>query len=157
VSDVRRAWDRREGETSRAYAAFRAYRDMGPLRTHRELPAPFNTSAAERWSHRFEWVARAAAWDDERAMIEDDERLDALRQMHHTHQVVARSALAIAARALAQLDVAEMSASEVVRMMEAAAALERQTLTQPLSELLGQGPVGADDPWDRIASELSGA
>lgn len=157
MSDERHAWDRREGETSRAYAAFRAYRDLGPRRTHRELPPPYNTQAVEGWSRHNDWVARASAWDDHAAMVEDGERLDALRQMHHTHQVIARSALAIAARALAQLDIAEMSASEVVRMMEAAAALERQTLTQPLSELLGQSPAGVEDPWDKIASELSGA
>jgi hypothetical protein len=50
-----------------------------------------------------------------------------------------------------------MTAGEVVRMIETAAALERQTLTESVAELLGQGSSSVEDPWDRIAHELSGA
>lgn len=155
MSDERRPWERREGESSQAYAAFRLYRDLGPHRAHKLLDVPRHS--VERWSAQWDWVARSTAWDDEQAMVEDAARLDALRQMHHTHQVVARTAMAIAGRALAQLDIERMSAGDVVRMIETAAALERQTLTQSVSELLGQGSSGIEDPWERIAHELSGA
>ena len=154
MTNERRPWERREGESSLAYAAFREYRDLGPSRAHRQLANP---KRGERWSGRWDWVARASAWDDEQAMIEDAERLDALRNMHRTHQIAARAALTIALTALRQLDPQQMTAAEVARLLDLGIRVERLTLAQSVSELLGQGPTGVEDPWERIAHELSGA
>lgn len=85
-------WERQPGETSRAYAAFCSYRDLGPRRS---LAAAYRArkpgSLDERapghwceWSTRFRWVERAAAYDafldeqrreqKERALRELEER-----------------------------------------------------------------------------------
>lgn len=151
----RDAWARRDREPTRAYAAFRAFRDLGP---QRQLDAVegFARRTVGYWSTTWDWLARAAAWDDAQAMIEDAERLDALRAMHRTHQVAARAALSIALTALRQIDPATISASEIARLIDLGVRVERLTLTQSLAELTGQGPAAVDDPWDRIAAELSG-
>lgn len=150
----RAPWDRRDGESTKAYASFRQFRDLGPNRSLSRMPADERRSST-RWSALWDWQARATAWDDQQAMIEDAERLDALRNMHRTHQIAARAALSIALTALRELDPATMTAAEIARLIELGARLERLTLTQSVQELQGLGAVGSDDPWDRIAHELS--
>ena len=153
MSVERNAWDRLDGETSKGYAAFRQYRDLGP---HRRVERMENVSriTVERWSARFDWVARCAAWDDAQAMIEDSERLDALRSMHRTHQLAARALQRFALAALAALPTEGVTAGDIARLIELGTKLERATLSQSVADLTGQG-VAVDDPWDAIAHELS--
>lgn len=155
MSDERAAWDRRDGETSRAYEAFREYRDRGASRTTENMTTA-NRERAYRWSAKWDWVARATAWDDAQHMAEDRERLDSIRRMHRTHQVAARAAMTLALQALRQLQPEMMTASEVVRLLDLAQRLERQTLITSVEELQGIEQAAADDPWERIARELSG-
>ena len=61
-------WGMRPGETSKAFAAFCAYRDMGPERSHEIVrekvgKEPGYLRQIERWSDRYEWASRAAAYD----------------------------------------------------------------------------------------------
>jgi hypothetical protein len=101
----RAIWQRQEGETSRQYAAFCVYRDMGtersirkaakahlasPLkrasgghqqrryRTHPD-PARYLRTVARKWlewSRTQNWVARAQAWDDHVHELDESRRLD---------------------------------------------------------------------------------
>lgn len=63
------AWERQPEETTKAYEAFCAYRDMGSDRTLAKVGEQLGKSDAlmERWSAKYDWVKRAAAWDDELA------------------------------------------------------------------------------------------
>lgn len=58
-------WDCQPGETAKAYQAFVTYRDIGPdrtvQRTANELGKNYTTVNA--WSRKWEWAARAGAWD----------------------------------------------------------------------------------------------
>ena len=61
-------WERRPREGEQAYAAFLAYRDLGPWRTHdatreRLGKRPGYLKPIERWSAHWEWRHRACAWD----------------------------------------------------------------------------------------------
>lgn len=64
-AEVSHAWERREGETSKAFAAFCVYRDLGHERSidlvHKECSKSANF--LRRWSARHEWVIRAADYD----------------------------------------------------------------------------------------------
>jgi hypothetical protein len=62
-------WERRAGETAKAYAAFLSYRDAGPGRTLAQVAAARGCQLAlvKRWSAKHEWRARARAWDAEQA------------------------------------------------------------------------------------------
>ena len=62
-------WERQPREGEEAYAAFLAYRDLGPWRTHEATRVhlgkrPGYLKPIERWSARRDWRRRADAWDD---------------------------------------------------------------------------------------------
>ena len=68
ILDGHEAWDRQLGETSRGYALFATYRDLGPLerslgRVARD--AGGSLGSVQQLSRRNSWVARAEAWDSE--------------------------------------------------------------------------------------------
>lgn len=58
-------WERRDDETSVAYAAFRAYLEQGAERSSDNVARALGKSSTliSRWSARHEWVARSRAWD----------------------------------------------------------------------------------------------
>lgn len=59
-------WERREGETSKAFAAFCVYRDMGPERSIDKVSAKYQKSVAllNRWCQANDWPRRATSYDD---------------------------------------------------------------------------------------------
>lgn len=66
---MRDPWERLKGESSKAYAHFCLYRDMGKERSLRKLAADTTCTSQlrqlQRWSARWRWVDRAQAYDDE--------------------------------------------------------------------------------------------
>jgi hypothetical protein len=152
---AREPWERRANESSRAYVAFRAYRDLGPLRRLEDVGGePFNS--LRNWCHRYDWVDRAQAWDDEAHRGEDRRRLEAIRAMHDTHQRAARMAMRKALEALSQLTAEDIPAYAAARLLELGARLERETLTVSVEELQGiaSPTLDGEDPWERIAREF---
>ncbi len=62
-------WGRQPREGEEAYAAFLAYRDLGPSRTHEATrkrlgKSPGYLKPIERWSVLRHWRERSCAWDD---------------------------------------------------------------------------------------------
>lgn len=157
MGEAREPWDRREGEPARQYAAFRFFRDLGPLRALGDMDGPSYATVA-RWAAAWDWKARAVAWDDACHRAEDARRLEAIRQMHADHLRAGRAAVDKALEALASLDVSEVTAAGAARLLALGTRLERETLTTSVEELQGRGPHEVDgaDPWDRIARELAG-
>ena len=161
--DEREPWERESSETRRAYESFRAFRDLGPgrsLRALTETPIGRRVPAhVERWCARWQWRRRADAWDDEHDRLDDAARLEAIRQMHRSHQLAGRVALSKALAVLQHLQPADIPAGAAVRLLDIGSRLERQMLSVSVAELQGQtSPVEhVDDPWDVIARELQGA
>lgn len=61
-------WDAQPGESDKAFAAFVAYRDMGPDRAIRKVVKELGqkeryVSVLNKWSSAWGWVTRARAWD----------------------------------------------------------------------------------------------
>jgi hypothetical protein len=61
-------WDKQQGETSKAFAAFVTYRDMGPERTQEKTAKalgrpPGYMAQLGGWSVSHRWVARCEAYD----------------------------------------------------------------------------------------------
>jgi len=61
-------WERQPREGEEAFAAFLAYRDLGPTRTHEATrnhlgKRPGYLKPIERWSARRDWRGRSCAWD----------------------------------------------------------------------------------------------
>jgi hypothetical protein len=86
-------WERRPGESARAYAAFCVYRDLGPGRSlnlaygewRRAQGCAGDAAKAAgywaEWSSGFEWVARAEAYDGHLEALKRAAREDALRRL----------------------------------------------------------------------------
>ena len=157
MSDELVPWEKLPAETSRAYAAFRQYRDLGPART---VDAMSNVSriTAQRWSRTHRWVERAQAWDAEAYRLDDARRLDQIRTMDDTHQRAARVLIQTGLRALQ--DLGSLTPHQAARFVDLGTRLERATLLGThLDPPPGPVPVDADEelsPLERIARELAG-
>ncbi len=130
------AWERQQGESDKAYAAFTMYRDMGPERSHRAVAeaiygvqAKYSVRTVHEWSRRHGWVDRVAALEarDEMLRREAVER----HMSSKAHEFASRQA-ALLERMLGQAEKAADNADEM--------------LEWPLAEqrLLKEGEVGED-------------
>lgn len=124
-------WDRRENETSKAYEAFCVYRDMGTDRSLGKVAAKLQKSETlmGRWSGCNDWVERAAQWDDEQDRIAritaQKEQAKAIKEMRKRHADLGNAILIKSAQALARIPVDEIKPSDIPRMVDVAAKLER--------------------------------
>lgn len=136
------AWDRQQGETAKAFAAFTAYRDMPA--NERSLPKAatifYDVEVGqgsgkirqfEKWSTANGWTDRAAAYDD---------YLDATRQRTHAEEVEAMAIRHAEAGAkavekglakLEQMQVVDMSVGEAVAAIKIGVAVERLSRGEP--------------------------
>jgi hypothetical protein len=67
------AFERQPKETSRAYAAFKVYLELGPERSLVAARAKVGAGTRrsfERWSHRFGWVERVRAFEQHTAELQ---------------------------------------------------------------------------------------
>jgi hypothetical protein len=156
TDDAIRHWDRRPGETPRAYYMFCAYKDMGPRRSLRELarnePATNLRQIAE-WSRLNDWVDRAGSWDDFLAREEQADQLEAAKAMRRRHAELGRSLLDTCIEAARQVNTEKLAANprDLATLTDLAVKLERQARTEALGSITidsdtGQieGPTGAD-------------
>lgn len=155
--DARDPWDRRPGETSRSYAAFRRFRDLGPLRQLDMLVDDSTKLGTVRnWSSTHDWRDRADAWDDATHRMQDARRLEDIRKMHDTHARMGRAVYSKAFEALMAVDSSEIPPYVAGRLLDVGTTLERDTLTVSVEDMQGVTPPPAEDPWETIARELDG-
>ena len=124
-------WERQPEETTKAYEAFCEYRDMGTQRSLSKVAAKLQKSETlmGRWSGSYDWVKRAAKWDDEQERIEREiaqrEQGKAIRDMRKRHADIASAMLIKAARALGRIPDDEIKPQDISRMVDVASKLER--------------------------------
>jgi hypothetical protein len=124
------AFERLPGESSPAFAAFGIYRDLGPQRSLRAVGRKLGKSGSliERWSSRWMWCTRAAAYD---AYLDDERRTGAREEalaMGHRHAVLARLMQAKVLEGLLRLDTNGLPASSLARLLDVACRIERDAL-----------------------------
>jgi hypothetical protein len=136
------AWERAKGESAKAYAAFCVYRDLGSERSLRKMAnegeCGANVGQLERWSSRWKWVNRAAAYDDEldrqTRRVNEKER----KQMVIRHTRISMLAQDTITDQLEKL-LADVQAdpkkrlmpTELARLMHEAVAIERLSRGEP--------------------------
>lgn len=118
-------WDRRKGERANAHAAFGSYLDMGVARSITKLSSLLNAprSTLASWSRRWDWVARADAYDrwvEESARAQNRERLLAGRR--HAAALGERS-LRLVSERLSRLAPEEVPVSQLLPIAVKAYAL----------------------------------
>jgi hypothetical protein len=75
-------WLRQTNESAKAYEAARTYFEMGANRTVEAVAAKYQKSIAllNRWSQRYDWVARAKAYDEHQNELQEKAREEAARK-----------------------------------------------------------------------------
>ena len=154
-------WEKQEHETSKAYAAFCAYRDMGTDRSlvkiipilygqNNDYKARSKQGQISAWSSKYGWVARVEAYD---VYLEENVRREseaAIKKMAHDHALVASLAIHKGAERI-QLIVngadkdgnplpSELTPKEAIDFIRFGAELERKSRGAPdqLVELSGE-------------------
>jgi hypothetical protein len=142
-------YERQPEESAPAFAAFVAYRDLGPQRSldevGRQLYSPTKegskgdqkgrkraaTGHIREWSVKFDWVKRAQLWDAEQDAVLRTAQLSAVQKMAERH---AEEAVQLQAKAIASLKTLkpeEMSAADIIRMFVEGVKIERLSRGQP--------------------------
>lgn len=117
-------WDRRPRETSKAYAAFVIYRDMGTDRTVRSVAEALNKSGTliAGWSGKHNWVARAAAWDSMPGRMVAEAFEERARRIAEQHDRIATKLLD---RMEANLDLLPVGADPTIRWSTAVGVAQK--------------------------------
>jgi hypothetical protein len=131
-------WEQRPGESSRAFGAFCAYRDLGPRRSLRAAAEAFyrRSSAAvlrqlQTWSATYGWVERGNAWDRHLDAEACHAQEKARREMAERHAQEARGLQSKALERLRSLRPEELAPADVLRYFVEAAKLERLAMGEP--------------------------
>lgn len=118
-----RAWDRREDESSQAWDAFVAYRNLGPSRSLSKAAHEVGKSKSTLapWSALYEWITRARAWDrfcDQNDQVRDEAaRAEGRKAMHEEHAKLGKRMWKLAAERL--LPASDAEAKEAIEVMDA--------------------------------------
>ena len=117
-------WDRQPRETSKAYAAFVIYRDMGTDRTVRSVAEALNKSGTliAGWSGKHNWVVRAAAWDSMPGRMVAEAFEERARRIAEQHDRIASKLLD---RMEANLDLLPVGADPTIRWSTAVGVAQK--------------------------------
>lgn len=132
-------WERQEGETDKAFAAFAIYRDMGDDRTIAKAAEKLGLKASrhlETWSSENSWLDRISAWQDHLDSLALRELERDRIKMRRRHAKLGRDLLELAQKkaSLALKDpkgVSELTLGVIPQLLSAAANLERLAVGEP--------------------------
>lgn len=150
--DTNLFWEKLEGETDHAYAAFCVYRDLGITRKLRKaakefysqmdeyqgdterLPTTASIQRFKRWSSAWMWVSRVEAFDAEEARDRSLRMREKRIKMAEQHFAVGSLALTRAAQRLQTMGLTEeMPLKSVPSLIRAGADLQRLAVGEPTS------------------------
>jgi len=151
-NEEKHEWDRQSGESSKAYAHFCLYRDMGVSRSLRQMAnVPGCTAVVRqlnRWSSRWKWVERCQEYEDH---LEYQDRLQQekeRREMRKRHAKMAILAQNIAVEGLKNLltkvqgGEQGVAPADLTRLLEVGVKVERLSRGEPTDSHEVSGPSG---------------
>lgn len=128
-------WERQPGESSKAYAAFCVYRDLGPERSLEKALQNLSKKRAKwqlwQWSSKHNWVARCQAYDDYIERRKREEKEKAILEMAERHARLAVAFQQKVVERLRELDPYQLSPSDLVKWLDVATKLERLSRGEP--------------------------
>ena len=80
---ILKPWDKQEGETVKAHAAFLVYLEAGPQRSQRIVCNKLRKSGTliSRWSARYHWIERAELFEAEQSRMRLEEEIRGARRL----------------------------------------------------------------------------
>jgi len=167
--EEKQSWDRQSGESSKAYAHFCLYRDMGLSRSIRQMPSVSGCTSVvrqlNRWSSRWRWVERCQKYDDylehERRLQQEKER----RAMHERHARVALLGMNVAVKGLERLlnkvqsGKGAVAPGDLTRLLDTSVKVERLARGESSEshEISGPngGPIELTDALSKLLDKLA--
>ena len=116
------SWEQLPGETGRAYAAFRAYRDMGLERNIRKAVETAEPDEGKRdkryrmwrnWSTQFRWRERTTAYDRYMESLKQAEKRKTIEAQGEKHRAVTGKMLAVVEKKLDLMDPSDLTQGTV--------------------------------------------
>jgi hypothetical protein len=141
VDEEKHEWDRQPGESSKAYAHFCLYRDMGVGRSLRQMEKLDDCTSQlrqlMRWSSKWRWVERCQLYDDynERQLRVQQEK--ERREMHKRHARIAVLGQNIAVKAMEALlgkvqnGEQAVAPADLTRLVDVSVKVERLARGEP--------------------------
>jgi hypothetical protein len=129
------SWERLAGESSAAYAAFRAYRDYGPDRNIRKAAetTATGTGKAEKryrtwrgWAAQFRWRERAADYDRYLDRLKQTETRKTIEEQGRAHRMVTGKMLQVVTKKLDLMNPEDLTQGAVKEWVETAVRTERE-------------------------------
>lgn len=124
-------WERQHGESTQAYEAFVAYRDMETKRSLRAVGQQLGKSKTliERWNKAWNWQERVRAYENELDKMFREKAIKERKKMIVRHIDIAMQLQRAALTALKDLNVEKMSVEEIRQYLKMATDLERLSRT----------------------------
>ena len=124
----RKLWERMDGESAKAFAAFCAYLELGDERSVRAVGQKLDKSRTQigKWSAAFKWVERAAAYDAEQWRAEREREQRDARKMRKRQLEAAEAYQQKAMDAFNLLSPSDLKPGEILRFFVEGAKLERE-------------------------------
>lgn len=122
-------WERKKGESSEAYAAFKLYYQMGDKRSCTRVVQKLNKSRAliTGWCGKWNWVERARAYDNELARQEFAEACNAVKKMNEQQAQIGLLIQKKALEALKEMKSKELYPKLLLQYLVQGAGLERKS------------------------------
>ena len=129
------SWERLKGESSLAYAAFCAFRDLGAERTIRkavESAEKDETKHGKRykvwcnWSNQFRWQERAAAYDRYIEKLKQGEVRKTIEAQGEMHRAVTGKMLEVVSKKLDSMNPDDLTQGNVTEWVQTAIKAERE-------------------------------
>lgn len=127
MPDEIQPWEQQPGESTKAFEAFKAYRDMGTDRSTRKVAQKLSKSAAliHRWSSAYGWPERTRAYDRELDRQAHEAAVKELRSMTNRHIRIAMQLQSKAVEALGNIDAEQLTPNMTLKFMKLATDLEK--------------------------------
>jgi len=129
------SWERLTGESSAAFAAFCAFRDVGPERNIRKAVESVEKDEAvqakryrvwRNWSTQFRWRERAAEYDGYTEKLKQAEMRKTIEAQGEQHRRVTGKMLEVVSKKLDLMDPAELSQGNLTEWVQTAIKAERE-------------------------------
>lgn len=154
--DEIRPWDRQPGETSKAYAAFVAYRDLGGERSYAKVARQLgkSTTLLDRWGRQNDWQSRTAAWDSMPARKTEEAYGEMAARIASQHDRIATKLLA---KLETNVDLLPEGADPSMRFSTAlGAARQSHQFATDLSKPQDQAKTAITEAIENLISKLAG-
>lgn len=121
-------WERKKGESSESYAAFKLYYQMGDKRSCANVAKNLGRSNTliSGWCSKWDWVERARAYDNELARQEFAEACNAIKKMNEQQAQIGLLIQKKALEALKEMKSKELYPKLLLQYLVQGAGLERK-------------------------------